>query len=338
MPFRRTCRVLIALFGSAFAFGSECVAAKEPDTKLLLVAAVSGKGCWLSLDHGMEWTAVPPPDAHSEWPTISNLQYDGRQFLAVSRTGNRLFRSLDGVYWSAITVLQVSAVVSVPNRNGQPHRHELVSEQGIQFGSPLPSLSEPVHLDFPNSNPPRLVLFGEGEAGPRFVFVGLNPPWRASSENGQTLLSTDWLPEPVMGAAYGAGRFVMAGAHGWIESSQDAQIWVSAPRLPATLRSLVWSGQRFLACSDAAAWESEDGIVWAPLPENIPAPIRYASESEPRRLFVAAGSAGTWVSTDAATWIAATRPLPIKAMSLGFTAEKSENRYEIVGGFVPAHP
>ena len=289
-------------------------AASADPSRVPLVAVSHEAGLFHSTDGGLHWHPVPPPDGLKVWPKLSGLAHDGRQFLAIPASADALHASINGTKWTTARPFPVPphAIAFQPATPQRPALCLLVTTAGIQTGSSFLKLNPPLHCAFPDSIPPTLALFGEGEAGPRFLLVapGPGPAWRAATENGQSLLSTEPLRGPVAGAAYGGGRFVLAGTDGWIESSQDAQIWIPAPPLAAPLQRLLWSGRKFVACSNSRVWTSPDGLEWSPLAHPAPAPLLFSRENELGTLWIAGHDSDTWVSDDATHWQPSPAPLP----------------------------
>jgi hypothetical protein len=185
-----------------------------------------------------------------------------------------------------------------------------VSPDGIHLERVPGTSAAPVPLPFPGV--PSLAIFGEGEAGPRFLLVAEEDAWRACTEDGRSFLSRERLQGPVAGAVYGAGRFVVAGTGGWIDSSHDAQLWIHAPPLRGPVQSLLWSGQRFFLSSDTRAWTSPDGIEWTPLAPPVPAPLKFVHENDSENLWIAGRVSQTWSSADGLRWTPSPEPLPVE--------------------------
>jgi hypothetical protein len=105
---------------------------------------------------------------------------------------------------------------------------------------------------------------------------------------------------------------VVVGTTGWIDSSHDAQLWIHAPPLPGPMRSVLWSGQRFVLSSDRRAWTSPDGIEWTPLPSPVPAPLKFVRENDSENLWIAGRASQTWRSADGLHWTPSSEPLPVE--------------------------
>ncbi|HEX5176721.1 MAG TPA: hypothetical protein VFV83_06825, partial [Chthoniobacteraceae bacterium] len=146
---------------------------------------------------------------------------------------------------------------------------------------------EGAKLPWPGKISAQYAVFGSGEGGSRFVFVGEQMdeagdvhPWRATTEDGETVASAQLDAAPVHAIACGGGHFVVVGPGGLIESSHDGQQWTrrSCARHD-DFTSIVWDGKRFVVTSGTGTLFSDDGITWREERSVLPCPLTWAHHS-----------------------------------------------------------
>ncbi len=128
------------------------------------------------------------------------------------------------------------------------------------------------HLPIPGTLKCLKGAFGDGEAGPRFVFIGHAEPgqempklfWRACTVDGIRWAATEGNAAEARDIAYGAGHWVVAGPRGLIESSHDGHSWVRHRTAEdADFSRITWDGNRFTALAVTSVWTSPDGLHWS---------------------------------------------------------------------------
>jgi len=126
--------------------------------------------------------------------------------------------------------------------------------------------------------------------------------WRAGTSDGTRWLHQSLDTPAARDIAHGAGRFVVVGPGGLIESSHDGQTW-ARHEIAETgdLSHVVWTGQRFLVSGGKQTWSSPDALTWQPEAGRLPGSLAWARE--PLRLGLGVSWGGNLhVSSDLATW------------------------------------
>lgn len=269
-----------------------------------LWVAVGDAGLRLSSTDGQSWQREQPGD--KQRGPLCSVAYGLGRFLAVGGSENtgELLSSTDGRAWSALPVVQ-KKVAAIAFGQGR-----FVAAQGAQLLISTDGASFTAGDRFDTKVPARAlqIACGDTEAGFRFVILGESEPipgappdsWRAVTTDGTRL--DELAPQPfATGIAYGAGHFVVVGRHR-IESSHDGQVWSLQPAPGDLIRSVVWTGTRFLATTDDAVWISTDALKWRRQKAYDPLPILWARDA-PAPLGLGINLTGRLATTlDFATW------------------------------------
>lgn len=250
---------------------------------LLLVCRASASDLWVAVgDRGLRLTSSDGQSWRREQPwdnrqaPLCGIAHGLGRFVAVggTETTGQLLSSTDGRVWSELPVAQ-KKVAAIAFGRGR-----FVAAQGAQL---LVSTDGGTFMPgdrFETKGQPRAlqIACGDTESGFRFVILGESQPlprgpansWRAVTSDGTRI--DELAPQPfATGIAYGAGHFVVVGRHR-IESSHDGQVWKLHPAQGDLIRSVVWTGARFLATTEDAVWISTDALKWRreKIPETLP--------------------------------------------------------------------
>lgn len=144
----------------------------------------------------------------------------------------------------------------------------------------------------------RRITFGNG------IFVAVGDRGRRASSTD----AREWKDTPKVSAihtlvdvAFGKDIFVGVGLHGLRMTSRDGSTWSEPVRGEEGehLNSIVWAGDRFVACGTQATYTSPDGLAWQRFTnENGPQTMTYGDG-----VFVGANWKGRILrSTDAIRW------------------------------------
>jgi hypothetical protein len=255
----------------------------------LLVSAASAGEVWVAVgDSGLRLSSTDGQTWREQhWENrrdpLCGIAYGLGRFIAVggTETTGHLFASADGETWRELAVAQkkVSAIAFGHDR--------FLAAQGPQLLISTDGREFTAGDRFDTKGPARAVQIacGDTEAGFRFVILGESetlpgaPPdsWRAVTTDGTRI--DELAPQPfAAGIAYGAGHFVVVGRHR-IESSHDGQLWSLQPAPGDLMRSVVWTGTRFLATTDDAVWISTDALKWRRQKVYDPLPILWARDA-----------------------------------------------------------
>jgi hypothetical protein len=283
--------------------------------------AVGDAGLRLSSRDGQTWR-----EQHWEnrQDPLCDIAYGLGRFIAVggAETTGHLFASADGETWRELPVAQknVSTIAFGAGR--------FIAAQGAQLLISTDGKEFTAGDRFDTKGPSRAlhIACGDTEAGFRFVILGQSEPipgappdaWRAVTTDGTRI--DELAPQPAATAiAYGAGHFVVVGRHR-IESSHDGQVWSLQPAPGDLMRSVVWTGTRFIATTDDAIWISTDALKWRRQKVYDPLPILWARDA-PSPLGFAINLAGRLASTrDFASWNVVVPESPrVRAMAHRFT-------------------
>jgi hypothetical protein len=247
------------------------------------IVAVGDAGRRIMTPDGVAWTN----DLHwsPDEGDLHDIAFGGGQFVAVggNETRGRIVGTRDGVTWRELgeTRGRLTVIASSGQRFVAAQGNQLIiSKDGERFvlGAKIP---------WDGDVQPQHAAFGSGEGGPRFVFVGdrVDPMgevqhWRATSEDGETLVSAQLHPDRVNAIASGSGQFVIVGPHGSLETSHDGQQWTRR-RLanPEDLTRVVWDGQRFVIVGVTRAWSSADVTTWTEERGAIPGFLAWANHA-----------------------------------------------------------
>jgi hypothetical protein len=216
---------------------------------------------------------------------LHDIVFAHGQFVAVggSNSRGRIIASADGIVWRdlAETPERITAIAAGPAR--------LVVEQAgrLLFSKDGQRFEEGAKLPWPGKMSAQHAVFGSGEGGSRFVFVGEQMDeagdvhhWRATTEDGEILASTQLDSAAVNAIASGGGHFVVVGPGGLIESSHDGQQWTRCSSAHHDdFTSIVWDGKRFVVTSSSGTLFSEDGITWRDERFVLPCPLAWANHS-----------------------------------------------------------
>jgi hypothetical protein len=146
-------------------------------------------------------------------------------------------------------------------------------------------------------------VFGNGV----FVFCGdvdIAPGqprggWRAATRDGVKIegFGTD-LPN-TRSVAFGAGRFVMVGEHGYRGISSDGKTWQTASDPSEDFRWVFWTGTQFVLGGNKT-YLSPDGIRWTRAEKDVPCEPQCAVSGS--HYLGMSWKTNLWHSTDALTW------------------------------------
>ncbi len=263
--------------------------------------AVGDAGAILTSDDGTSWTS-----RNSD--TTSNLlgaTWSGSGFFAVG-TGGTILKSADGINWSKINAGSESAGDVLLGITASAGRFIAV---GV-----YPGLAKGVILTSADGTTwsRRLVEAGGLQAvtwdGQRFVTVG---------RGGAILVSTDgqtWANHPLVAEMYG----IAAGPDGYVVvgtgliTSPDGANWTSrysGDFIMHSLRSVVWTGQQFVAVGDSGLiTSSADGVDWISRPSGTDVALLGVASSNGR--LVAVGASGAILAAEPTTTlpVIATQP------------------------------
>ena len=269
-----------------------------------LWVAVGDGGARLASADGETWEREQPPDTRQG--PLCGIAYGLGRFIAVGGTEatGQLLSSADGRVWSELPLAprKVDAIAF--------GRDRFIAAQGPQLLISTNGQEFTAGDRFDTKAPSRSlqIACGDTEAGFRFVILGESEPlagappdaWRAVTSDGTRL--DELAPQPVAtGIAYGAGHFVVVGRNR-IESSHDGQLWSLQPAPGDLIRSVVWTGARFLATTEDAVWISADALKWRREKLHDPLPILWARDA-PSPLGLGINPAGRLaVTLDFASW------------------------------------
>jgi hypothetical protein len=225
----------------------------------------------------------------------------------------RILTTTDGARWTELPQQKgrVATVVFGQGRFIAAHDAELlVSKDGVTF-------EKGERLEWKGSVHARRSACGDTEAGFRTVVIGdidlwsekKRVSWRAATGDGTRWLHSAVDTPAARDIAYGAGRFVVVGPAGLIESSHDGQTWERHPtEVPDELSRIVWTGERFLVSGGKNTWTSSDALTWKPEPSRIPCAIAWAHDRDPNPFALGLSWGGNiHFSPDLTTW----KKLPI---------------------------
>lgn len=246
-----------------------------------LWVAVGDQGLRLTSADGQTWEREQPWD-NRQGPLYGIAQGLGH-FIAVggTETTGHLLSSADGRVWRELPVAQrkVDAIAF--------GRDRFIAAQGVQLliSTDAKEFTAGDRFDLKTPSRALQIACGDTEAGFRFVILGVSEPipgaspdsWRAVTSDGTRI--DELAPQPfATGLAYGAGHFVVVGRNR-IESSHDGQLWSLQPAPGDLIRSVVWTGTRFLATTDDAVWISADALKWRRDKMHDPLPILWARDT-----------------------------------------------------------
>jgi hypothetical protein len=246
-------------------------------------ALVAAAGCLLCA-HAQRWQNL--------YPSYSGLAFGDGNFVAVSRDG--LIMVSGGAEWTRQHFPSTGGLLSAAYGDGlfvvtQNNASAVLRSEDARNWSAqiVGSTDRCSYLAFGDGN-----FIGVGEEGATFLYDG----------------EDDWGTWPVAGeasqAAYGAGRYVVAGSAIW--SSANARGWQLAASPSGGVGAMAFGDGKFaaLSVSGAAAYTSADGVSWANSPAGAPAGMADMAFGGGK--FVAVGSGGgAAVSGDGASWTAA---------------------------------
>jgi hypothetical protein len=247
-------------------------------------------------------------EAKDDDNVLFNVAYGLGRFIAVgggAKIGH-ILSTTDGKEWTSLPK-QKGRVATISFGQGRfvaGHDAELLySTDGVTFerGS---------RLDWKGSVHARRSACGDTEAGFRTVIIGdidlfaekKRVHWRAATGDGTRWVHQALDTPSARDIVYGAGRFVVVGTGGLIESSHDGQTWQRHEISDLDgFSSVVWTGQRFLVSGGRQTWSSADALTWQPEPARAPGGLAWARE--PLRLGLGVSWGGNiHVSTDLAVW------------------------------------
>ena len=256
-----------------------------------LFVAVGEAGRRASSRDGVVWENEQrwKGDLAARHGALLDVAYGDGRFVAVGggKDFGQILTTRDGSEW--VEVLRSSSCVetiafgrlatSEPCFVAMRGSELLHSADGVRFvaGEKL-ALRGEIHA--------RRSAFGDTEAGRRFVIVGdvagegAPASWRAVTPDGRTFSSTEVHTASARDVAHGAGRFVVVGSRGLIESSHDGETW-TRHRVPSAddFGRVIWTGARFLVSSGKAGWTSPDGIAWTREAGTAPGNVIWGAES-----------------------------------------------------------
>jgi hypothetical protein len=231
-----------------------------------LWVAVGEQGLRLSSRDGTEWKAAIGVFAESE--NLNAVVYGAGKFVATRCGGEEREWSIavspDGLTWKDHTIdgsppdrLVFGKSTFIAIRGLEMRR----SEDGEHYSTAATDGPEAAEICTSFAS-------GDTEAGFRSVALGVprfvereQAAWRAVTSTGE---KWDVIQRgtPDGWVAYGAGQFVVLNHTGRIETSHDAQTWVSGKELTGGFfDDLLWTGERFLA-HGKRTWSSADGFEW----------------------------------------------------------------------------
>jgi len=264
---------------------------------------------------------------------LFGIAFGAGRFVAVGggAGSGRIVSSEDGSEWREVfrSAQRVGTIAFGQIASGEA-RFVAASGAGLLHSSDGERFATGARFDWPATVSPRRAAFGDTEAGRRFIFIGDvelagevdRMSWRAATTDGEAFLHTTDHAAPAGDIAHGAGRFVVVGPRGLVESSHDGQTWTRHELpVPDDLTRVVWTGSRFLASGGKAAWSSPDGLAWAAEPWSIPGPLLWAREDGVTGQFFAVGADGAVQhSTKPGVWETLTLPAGPRFEAIAWTA------------------
>lgn len=307
-PLRRTIAVLsVALL----AFNSSAEPAPPAPT------TAPTKGLYVAVGYGGR--RISSPDARTwendtQWSdkaadnddVLFNVAFGKGKFVAVgggAKVGHILV-TRDGKEWREMPQQKgrVATVAFGNDRFVAGHSNDfLFSDDGEAW-------KQGVKLDLKGSVHLRKSAFGAVNGDGVFVAIGdWDPPgqkriwFRAATADGEKVTALDPGTHEGRAIAFGAGRFVVVGPDGLIESSPDGKAWERQKdeAKGEELNTVAWSGDHFLAAGHAAAYTSPDGVHWKKEAKGIPCGILYAGNGT----WIGGSWGGNlWRSADGLAW------------------------------------
>ncbi len=122
--------------------------------------------------------------------------------------------------------------------------------------------------------------------------------WRAATKDGVKIEAfvTD-LPN-TRSVAFGAGRFVMVGEHGYRGTSTDGKQWESSTDTAEDFQWVFWSGKQFVLGGNNT-YTSPDGLHWTKADKGVPCEPQIAVQNSYLGL---SWKTNIWRSEDALNW------------------------------------
>lgn len=223
-----------------------------------MVAGDQDSGVILRSTNGIHWERV----ILTNLSTVEDIVWSGSQFVAVGRSGSKIYTSPDGITWTPRTpALDTRLLRGVTFGNG------LFVAVSDTTTSGLTVQSSPDGITWTFGNLSSIdglydVTFGNG------VFVGVGGNGNgvyARSTNG-----TSWTPGVIRttttfyrAVAFGNGLFVACSSAD-ISTSPDGITWTSRFNPGRDVFDIIWTGSQFVATGGGASpiFTSPDGITW----------------------------------------------------------------------------
>lgn len=266
-------------------------------------------------------------EAKDDDNVLFNVAFGFGRFVAVgggAKIGH-ILTTTDGRAWRELPQVR-GRVATIAFGNGRfiaGHDAELlISQDGEHF-------EKGAKLDWKGSTHARRSAFGSGEAGPRVVIIGdfdsweekRRVSWRASTEDGSRFTSAALDTPPAADIAYGAGRFVVVGSGGLIESSHDGQNWTRHEAQPEeNFSRIAWTGERFLVTGGTSLWSSTDGTSWSASKPPVACGIAWARDGKSPLCIGLSWGGNVWLATDLASWKKVTLPAGPSLNAVAFGA------------------
>ena len=262
-------------------------------------------------ENDQRWADESKDDDH----VLFNVAFGHGRFIAVGGGAQigHILSTRDGREWKALPPWKgrVATIGFGDDRFVAAHG------AGLLHSSDGETFTAGARLEWKGSVHPRRSAFGDTEAGQMFVVIGdadldgegERVHWRASTTDGTTFASAAHGTPPARDVAHGAGRFVVVGPGGLIESSHDGQTWQRHPVASTDdFSKVIWTGRRFLVSGGQRTWSSPDALTWAPEPTAIPCSLAWGRENGGALGIGISWGGNMWLSHDLARWRKLTTP------------------------------
>lgn len=325
---------------------------------LYAVAGTTGRyvaagltGALLTSPDAITWTRVTPAGVTGDFYAAG---YFNNLFVVAGATG-AIYSSVDGVAWSVRTSpangnwlravgygggryvfmsdgdrVVVSTDLAVYANVTMPAYSPTVPRWSIAYGAgQFVAVGNGGEI---SSSPDGSNWTARGSSGARWAnnhAAFLNNQWIVSASVGGILTSPDgvrWtrsvspIGNWLRGAAYGAGRYVIAGDQGWIISSTDLVTWTGTQAASTTTQSftsIAFANDRFVAVGAAGTIvTSTDGLTWTAATSGVLTALQYVGVF--RNRFYAVGNNGVILaSVDGLAWAPLASGTTQNLLSLG---------------------
>lgn len=273
----------LALF-TALSLGADPAPAAHPAGTFV---AVGYGGRRLSSRDGQSWEndqSWGGQEGEDE-DTLLDVAFGLGRFVAAGGGPNRgrLVSTRDGTAWSDLDAPK-GRIGTICFGNG---RFVAGQDAGLLHSADGEHFEAGARLEWQGEVRPLHCAAGDTEAGFRFVLIGeidlaaeqKRVSWRAATGDGTAFLHSALDTPPARDIAHGAGRFVVVGPGGLVESSHDGQTW-QRHNLGVTdgFTRIVWTGQRFVISGGRLVWTSPDGTTWKAGAARLPTSVVWARE------------------------------------------------------------